>query len=180
VVHYSPINERQRQWRVKRHMPVVEINGRWFGVGLGEDSKRVIAFYPQSTAAGVLKRTIRALFLFPDHPSYIGDAYYGRTPLRAPIHDSLLLEVPDRVWDRVVASVAREMLRPIAEQPLPAAWNMGTHLTVGVDAKAGKNWLDVEGVPLPTWQELGVSNEETYFGVEEDDEEDVQEMGVVA
>lgn len=181
VLAYSPINESQRLRRVKAHKPVVEIQGRWFAINWGEDSKRVIAFYPQSTAAGVLKRSIRPLFTNPAHPSYIGDAYYGRTPLRAPIHDSLLLEVPDRAWDRVVSCVAREMLRPILEQPLPAVWGMGTHLTVGIEAKAGKNWLEVEGIQVPGMSELGLTEQGgSYMGTEESDEEDAQELGVVA
>lgn len=179
VLAYKPISEAQRMRRVKARKQVAEINGRWFAVDWGEDSKRVIALFPQSTAAGVLKRSIRALFT-PGRESYIGDAYYGRTPLRAPIHDSLLLEVPDRSWDRVVEAVAREMLRPVVEQPLPASWQMGAYLTVGVDAKVGHNWMDVEGLKLPRMAELGLSNEETYFGTEESDEEDAQEMRVVA
>ncbi len=180
VLAYKPITEAQRLRREKAGKPCADINGRWFGVDWGEDSKRVIAFYPQSTAAGVLKRSIRALFGDPDYPSYIGDAYFGRTPLRAPIHDSLLLEVPDRQWDRVVEAVAREMLRPVQEQPLPASWQMGAHLAIGVEAKAGRNWLDVEKIPIPGMRELGLSNEETYFGTEEVDEEDAQDLGVVA
>lgn len=178
VLAYSPINESQRLRRVKAHKPVVEIQGRWFAINWGEDSKRVIAFFPQSTASGVLKRSIRALLTQPDHPSYIGDAYYGRTPLRAPVHDSLLLEVPDRSWDRVVERVAREMQRSILEQPLPPEWNMGSHLTVGIDAKAGKNWLDTETIPVPSGEPA--LNEGTYFGTEESDEEDAAEMRVVA
>lgn len=180
VLAYRPITEKQRLLRVKQHKPWAEINGRAFGIDWGEDSKRVIAFYPQSTASGVLKRSIRALFCRPDHPSYIGDAYYGRTPLRAPIHDSLLLEVPDAQWDRVLERIAREMQRPILEQPLPASWGMGAYLTVGVDAKAGHNWQQTEGITLPGMQELGLSNDSVFFGEEEDDEDDVNEMRIVA
>ena len=180
VLAYKPITEKQRQWREKRKRLSVEINGRWFAVDRGEDSKRVIAFFPQSTAAGVLKRSMLALFSDPDHPSYIGDAYFGRTPLRAPIHDSLLLEVPDRQWDRVCEAVFREMRRPIAEQPLPAEWNMGSHLSIGVEAKAGRNWLDTTAVDVPGMAELGLASEADFYGEEEDDMEDVQELGVVA
>lgn len=179
VLAYKPISEAQKFRAQKMGKPVALIQDRWFGVHWGEDSKRVIAFYPQSTAAGVLKRSARALFFDPAHPSYIGDAYYGKTPLRAPIHDSLLLEVPHRSWDRVIEAVAREMQRPILQQPLPAAWNMGSHLTVGVEAKAGQNWKDVETILLPNWTEIGDIGE-TYFGVEEVDEEDAIELGIVA
>src|SRR3972149_3169509 len=145
VLAYKPITEAQRMRRQKAGKPCAEINGRWFAVDWGEDSKRVIAFYPQSTAAGVLKRTIRVLTT-PSHPDYIGDAYYGRTPLRAPIHDSLLVEAPDRAWDRTVERVLRAMQRPILAQPLPAAWGMGSHLTVGVEAKVGRNWMEMETI----------------------------------
>lgn len=145
-------------------------------------SHNCIAFYPQSTAAGVLKRSIRALFTQPDSPSYIGAAYYGRTPLRAPIHDSLLLEVPHAQWDLVCEAVFREMLRPIQEQPVPASWEMGTHLTVGIAAKAGVNWLDAQEITVPDMGVLGLdgSDAQTRFGIEAGDEEDMQELGVVA
>jgi len=126
----------------------------------------------------VLKRSIRALFTTPDHPSYIGDQYYGRTPFRAPIHDSLLLEVPHHAWDRVCEKVFREMQRPVLEQPLPAVWGLGSHLQIGVEAKAGTNWLEMEKISV-----AGIGSkmtEETYVGTEEEDEEDAQEMRVVA
>ncbi len=179
VLAYKPITEAQRIRREKAKKISVEINGRWFAVDPGEDSKRVIAFYPQSTARGVLTRPMRTLFTRPTHLSYIGDAYYGRTPFRAPIHDSLLLEVPDAQWDRVVEAVTREMLRPIQEQPMPLEWGLGSHLTVGIEAKAGRNWLEMETIQTPGMQELGLT-EESYFGTEESDEEDAMDMGVVA
>lgn len=177
VLAYKPITEAQRLRRQKGGKPCAEINGRWFAVDWGEDSKRCIAFYPQSTAAGVLKRAIRPLFTRPGHPSYIGDAYYGQTPLRAPIHDSLLLEVPHAVWDRVVERVAREMLRPIQEQPVPGVWGMGPYLTVGIGAKAGTNWQEMEDLQVPGVEELGLI-ESTFFGEEEFEEEEVQEMRI--
>lgn len=180
VLAYKPITEKQRQWREKRKRLCVEIQGRWFSVDKGEDAKRCIAFLPQSTAAGVLKRAMLALFADRDSPSYIGDAYFGRTPFRAPIHDSLLFEVPDRQWDRVCEAVFREMLRPVEEQPLPAAWKLGSHLTIGVEAKAGRNWLDLEGVAVPGLGDLGLAGDETIWPVEESDEETFAEMGVVA
>lgn len=178
VLAYKPISEAQRMRRVKQGRQVTEIYGRWFAVDFGEDSKRVIAFYPQSTAAGVLKRSIRSILTSPDHPDYIGDAYYGRTPFRAPIHDSLLLEVPDRVWDRVCERVFRAMQRPVREQPLPAVWGLGEYLTVGIEAKGGHDWEGVEKIDTSGIAELTDLTEETYLGVEEGDEEDASEMRV--
>ena len=142
VYGYQPTDEVTAQRWVRdpaRKDRIVMLHGRPFKVVWGNDSKRCIAFMPQSTAAGVLKRAELRLFL-PESPDYIGDAYFGRTPLRAPIHDSLLMEVPSRAWDRVLETVVRVMQDPIPELPLPAEWAMGTHLRIGVAAKGGKNW----------------------------------------
>jgi uracil-DNA glycosylase len=151
--------------------PVALINGQWFKVGLGKDGKRVLAFYPQSIAAAVLKEALLRLFADPDSPSYIGTAYFGRTPLRAPIHDSLLLEVPHRAWDRVYETVCMEMQRPIQEQPLPAAWGLGTHVAIGIAAKAGSDWAEMEELAVP-----GYDGDWIASPMELDDEEDWSDL----
>jgi len=157
--------------------PVAVINGQYFKVGLGEDGKRCIAFYPQSTAAGVLKEAMLRLF-DPESPSFIGDAYYGKTPLRAPIHDSLLLEVPDAQWDRVFESVCREMQRPIVQQPMTGNLaQFGDYLSIGVAAKQGLDWSQMEDIPVPGFTELGVGSEPIYEPMEQDDEEDLNSFG---
>jgi hypothetical protein len=185
VVAYRPLGPRARAKAEAERLPIVEINGKAFVQIRGEDAKRVLAFFPQSSAAGILKEVLLALFAYPDAPSYIGDAYFGRTPLRAPIHDSLLLELPRRAEDRVLEHVFREMLRPVEEMPLPAAWHAryGAHLTVGVEAKCGVNWEDVEAIPTPKFAELGLSNianeltnDRTYFPPEEIDEDEVEDL----
>lgn len=172
--------------RQKNHEPCTTIQGKYFAITLGEDAKRCVAFYPQSTAAGVLKEVMLRLF-DPEQPSYIGDAYYGRTPFRAPIHDSLLLEIPNRVWDQVVEKVFTEMLRPIPELPLDwiagedrARLGMGDLLSIGVKAKQGLDWKEMHGLPCPTLQELGVSGDGVFFPHEEADEEEAEDLGVVA
>lgn len=173
--------------RQKLHEPVTTIQGKYYAITLGEDAKRAVAFYPQSTAAGILKEVILRLFT-PGEPSYIGDAYYGRIPFRAPIHDSLLLEIPNRVWDRVCEMVYREMLRPIAAMPLDwipeaerARYGLGPLLTVGVEGKQGLDWLNMERMQSPTLQELGVSADGTFFAHEEgEDEEEAESLGTVA
>src|SRR5207249_1119897 len=129
--------------------PVAYINGQPFRVGAGEDSKRALAFDPQSIAAGILKEVMLRLLSDPASPSYIGDVYFGQTPLRAPIHDSLLFEIPLQAWDRTVAIVCREMQRPIKELPLPPAWGLGDYLTIGVSAKAGANWQEMTPIAVP-------------------------------
>ena len=146
--------------------PVTYINGQPFRLSRGADANRAIADYPQSIAAGDLKEVELRLFADPDSPSYIGDAYFGRTPLRAPIHDSLLLEIPFRQYDRVTERVALEMRRPIVEQPLPEAWGLGPHLQIGIAAKAGENWadmvdvLDAIGTPDEALRPMEVADQE--------------------
>jgi uracil-DNA glycosylase family 4 len=133
---------------------VVRMGGQNFEVKLGEDAKRAVSFFPQSTAAGIIKEAMLRLF-DPEMPNYIGDAFYGRTPLRAQIHDSLLLEVPDELLDIVLEKLVIEMTRPIPELPMPEEWGLGEYLSIGVEAKVGQNWAnyndkpeDKEGRPL--------------------------------
>lgn len=146
-------------------LPVVKIGNRNFFVGLGEDSKRAVAFYPQSTAAGIIKECMLRLFSDPSSPSYIGGAFHGRTPLRAPIHDSLLLEVPAAQVDRVIEKLVLEMTRPIVELPCPVEWNLGSHLSIGVEVKVGTNWAGY-AEDTPGNRERGVVNLEGMKGVE--------------
>lgn len=133
--------------------PIIYINDQPFKVSRGPDANRSIAFYPQSIAAGDLKEAGLRLFDH-DSPSYIGDVYFGRTPLRAPIHDSLLLEVPDRKWDYTVERVGQEMQRPILDQPNDPSWGLGSHLTIGVAAKAGVNWQDTVDIDVPGFEAI--------------------------
>ena len=132
VVNYRPAKGIVRGQSVKR-------NGMTFQMSWGEDSKRACAFYPQSTAAGVIKEAMLRLFV-PGTENYIGDVFFGKTPLRAQIHDSLLLEVPKVRLDEVFSKVCTEMMRPIKQQPMDPAWGMGDYLTIGVEAKVGQNW----------------------------------------
>ena len=162
--------------KVGQEPPCVSINGQWFRVSLGEDGKRVLAFYPQSIAAGILKEAMLRLFAEKDSPSYIGEVYFGRTPLRAPIHDSLLLEIPDRAWDRTVEIVCREMQRPVVEQPLPAGWGRpaGECVAIGVAAKAGRDWAAMEEIAVPGYESDWVAE-----AVEAEDDEDWDALGRV-
>jgi hypothetical protein len=167
--------------------PIIQIDGQDFAMIWGEDSKRALAFYPQSTNSGALNEMEIELCDEPDGPCYIGTVYYGRTPLRAPIHDSLLLEVPFRKVDTTLERAFKAMLAPIEEMPMRPEWNMGAYLTIGVDAKIGDNWDEMEELPVPTLEALGLSNQvvgvagdRTYFPAEELEEEDVIELGTVA
>jgi uracil-DNA glycosylase family 4 len=171
------------KWKLKGKdestAPVAIINGQYFSVGLGEDGKRVVAFYPQSTTAGKLKEVMLRLF---DHesPSYIGDAYYGRTPLRAPIHDSLLLEIPTRTFDLVASIAFREMQRPFQELPMPAAWGLGEYLATGIAAKTGldgASWGEMEDLAVPSFAELGVGSDSYFTAAEAEEDDEVEDLG---
>lgn len=190
VVTLQTVGPEAKKRLERERIPLIELNDRLYAAKFGPDSKRCLAFYPQSTAAGNLKEAALYLFAEPDFPQYIGDAYYGRTPLRAPIHDSLLMEVPDRQVDRVLEYAFTEMLRPIEEQPLDGAWQKGTYLQIGVEAKIGSNWEHMEKVKTPTLPDLGIDPlhyvpddslafDRTYFPAEEAEEEDVSDLGIV-
>jgi DNA polymerase len=156
--------------------PVTVINGQYFRIAHGPDANRAISYYPQSTAEGALEMALLRLLEDPDAPSYIGDAYFGRTPLRAPIHDSGLFDIPIRQWDRVVERVCLEMQRPVIEQPMPAEWGMGAHLTIGIAAKAGQDWEAMEEFEVPRATPSALDGE---FGapMEIEDLEDWQDLG---
>lgn len=128
--------------------PVLEMNGQYFRMAEGEDAKRALAMYPQGTASGVLKEALLRLLADPSHPSYIGDAYFGRTPFRAPIHDSGLFEIPLVLWDRIVPIITKEFQRPVPELSLDPAWGLGDYLSIGVAAKAGMDWSDMEDLKV--------------------------------
>jgi hypothetical protein len=161
-------------------MPTSEIHGIWYGIKLGEDAKRASAFYPQSIARGVLTEAALDLFLPDDHPGhradlFIGDAYYGRTPLRAPIHDSLLLEVPVRIVDRVAERVLGAMAAPVEELPCPPEWGIGPALMIGVDGKIGKDWSKEGMVALAGG---AVAGDSLVFGDDREEQEEIDALGV--
>jgi len=176
VVGYDRLTVSQRIFREKRKLPMIEVNGIWYGVALGEDAKRAVAMYPQGTARGVLTEAAFPLF-DPEDPladhCYIGDAWYGETPLRAPIHDSFLMEVPADQVDRVVAATAFAMQRPIEALPCPAAWGIGTHLTINVDAKIGPDWGTMKPLEVPSLQDIGVARDLPAVSDEDEDVDDV-------
>jgi DNA polymerase len=159
--------------RKKIEPPIAVINDQYFRVGYGEDAKRSLAFYPQSIAAGDLKEAEIALF-DPDSPSFIGDAYYGRTPLRGPIHDSLLLEIPDRAWDRTIEKIFMEMQRPMLTQPLPAEWELGAYIANTISAKVGHDWDQMEKIKVPGFSDLEPSYWTPSLDEDEEDGLDLQ------
>lgn len=155
---------------------VVEINGQHFRIAHGPDANRAIAFYPQSIATGVLKEALLRLLYDPDQPHYIGDAYYGRTPLRAPIHDSGLFEVPHAQVERVFEAIVTEMQRAVIEQPNLPEWGIGPHLEIGVAAKIGDDWQETEERPLPGTRPILAAVDSLHAPMESADAEDFEEL----
>ncbi len=186
VVEYRKLSPGQaramRSGRSTITNPIVDINGLPYAMKWGPDSKRGLAFYPQSTNSGGLNEIQIELFDEPDSPTYIGNYFYGRTPLRAPIHDSLFMECPFRKVEQLLESAFTAMLRPYEEMPLRPEWNLGAHLTVGVEGKIGDNWEEMEKIPTPTLEALGLSNligvasDGVYFPAEDTDDEAVSEL----
>jgi hypothetical protein len=114
----------------------------------GTDWNRVVAFYPQSASACVLYEAVLRL-TDPDSPYYVGDMYYGDTPLRALIHDSIVGEVPTENLAEFLVRLRGSMLEPVRAQPLTPAMqerlpDMGPFLRIAVDVKTGPNWADME------------------------------------
>lgn len=105
----------------------------------GKDYNRVVAFYPQSTAAGVLYDSALRL-ADPNSQYYIGELSDFKSPFRALIHDEILTEIRDDKVEEAIFKMQGAMTLPILSQPCPKAWGIGEHLKIGVETKVGKNW----------------------------------------
>lgn len=109
----------------------------------GTDWNKVVAFYPQSSSAGVLFDAGLRM-TDPDSPWFIGDLYHGRTPIRALIHDEFMFEVPKPKVDRLIELASMAMKEPVLKQPLP--WDPTNYLTFDVDVKVGPSWGELEKI----------------------------------
>lgn len=108
-----------------------KVGGKW-EKRPGAEANRVIAFLPQSTAAGIIKEAMLRLFLhrFEEAGQY----------LRLLVHDELFSEVPTEEVDRVDGVMQEEMERPIPELALPTSYGMGPSLVILTEAKRGQRW----------------------------------------
>jgi hypothetical protein len=110
----------------------------------GSDWNRVIAFYPQSTAAGVLYDTVLDL-TDRESPNYIGDlGPGGKTPLRALIHDEILAEVVSKHRQEFVDKLKRSMQQSRFDGFTPPGVTDALPLVIGADVKVGPNWGEME------------------------------------
>lgn len=168
----------KNKMKLERHPRVRIINRKPFEVKLGEDSKRVIALYPQSITAGKLKEAELALF-HPASETYIGEIADGRTPLLHPIHDSLLLHMPDRMHEWAISIAIDVMRRPFPQMPCPPEWGIGSHIWTNVAVKVspvGGSWAQCEEIKIPDMAHESAS-EPLYLPVDEEEIEDVQDLG---
>ena len=109
----------------------------------GSDWNRVIAFYPQSTAAGILFDTVLDL-TDPASPNYIGDMYFGSTPLRALIHDEILAEVQVERLQEFIDKLRTSMEVSRFDGFTPTGVSDALPLAISADVKVGPNWGEME------------------------------------
>lgn len=105
--------------------------GKWVR-GQGDDANKVLAFLPQSTAAGIIKEAM--LRLFQDRFEEAGQY------LRLQVHDSLVAEPPKNLHEAVMSVMREEMERPVPELRLPASYGMGENLVIETEGKVGERW----------------------------------------
>jgi hypothetical protein len=101
----------------------------------GDDAKRLVAFLPQSNAAGAMKETI--LRMRVEEPK-VADT------LRLSIHDELLGMSRAGFVEQCLEASRRVMEAPIEQIPLPEAWGMGEWLTIGTEGKRGQVWGEMK------------------------------------
>ncbi len=103
----------------------------------GDDAKRLVSFLPQSTAAAIIKQA--GSIIWYDYP------WVGET-MRLWIHDDIMGESGDEMLEECLSISKMVMEAPIPQLPLDPAWGMGSHLTIGSEAKVGQSWAGMKVV----------------------------------
>lgn len=106
------------------------IDGKWEW-SYGEDAKRLIAFLPQSTGAGIIKRS--AVQLWNHYP------WVGRS-MRLLIHDEIFGECREENLETCLTISKQVMEAPWDQLPLDPTWGLGDRLSIGTEAKVGRTW----------------------------------------
>lgn len=109
--------------------------GEWDKVP-GDDAEAVLAFRPQSNAAGIMKESL--LDLYCNYYEEVGQY------LRLTIHDEILWQCPEDKQDEVDSIVAGVMEKPREQLPLPASYNLGSHLFIYSEGKKGHRWGEMK------------------------------------
>lgn len=108
-----------------------KIGGKWIK-SPGPDANKVVAFKPQSTAAGMIKEAMMRMYYnrFEEAGQY----------LRLQVHDEIFCEVPLELVEQVDQIMQEEMERPVPELGLPTSFGMGESLSILTEAKRGVRW----------------------------------------
>ncbi len=126
----------------------------------GSQSKATLAFGPQSIGYGAIAEA--AIRVAPRIEHCFKD---GLTPLRALIHDSILVEVKLEHKNYAAAVMKEEMSKAIPQLPCPPEWGFGEYLSIGVAVKAGLDWANMEEFE----PELGVASDLVIRELEDED-----------
>lgn len=102
----------------------------------GEDAKRLVAFGPQSNAAGIIKRAM----LLCDADPMVSET------LLLTIHDELLGACAVADYEAVQLRAQQLMEAPLPVFPLDPSWNMGSHLSIGTEGSCGYRWSEMTHV----------------------------------
>lgn len=156
VLTYERVDIGKYTWLQKQGKMVSRMQDMHFAINLGPDAKPAVACMPQSSAGGEMYETSLRLFV-PEEPNYIGDTYFGRTPLRALVHDEYWLEVEDRHVDRVIASAYQEMTRAI---PQMGGLVLGASVKVGKNLGSGLEDYKIGGLTGTLASDISVAEEE--------------------
>jgi DNA polymerase I-like protein with 3'-5' exonuclease and polymerase domains len=107
------------------------VNGEWDKTP-GDDAEAVLAFLPQSTAAGMIKEAMLRLYFnrFEEAGQF----------LRLQVHDEIFCQCPIGYADTLDDILMEEMERPVPELALPEHYGMGPYLSVLSESKRGYRW----------------------------------------
>lgn len=109
-----------------------KIDGRWEKKINPDVGNKVIAFRPQSNAAGIIKEAM--LLLHEGHFEAAGQW------LRLLVHDELFFDCPIGALDNLDKVVQNVMELPIKQMPLPESYGLGPYLSILTEAKQGERW----------------------------------------
>lgn len=111
-------------------------NGIWDKVP-GDDAEAVLAFKPQSNAAGIMKAALLRLYF--DYFEEVGQY------LRLTVHDEILCECPEEKREEVDAIMQAVMEEPVKVLTLPDSYKMGPYLSILTEPKWGERWGKMKG-----------------------------------
>jgi uracil-DNA glycosylase family 4 len=111
------------------------VNGEW-DWSYDDDSKRLIAFGPQSDAAFIGRLALKRVF--NNYPDTVGRW------LRLFIHDELFCEAPEHRAEECDMVLKFEMEKQIEAIPLPDSWGFGRYLSIESEGKVGNCWATMK------------------------------------